>query len=61
MLIILFSLKLGWLPSSGMRTTGVHTLWDLTKHAIMPVVVLSIGKISILCPLCARRDHPADV
>ena len=47
MLIILFSLKLGWLPSSGMRTTGVHTLWDLTKHAIMPVVVLSIGKISI--------------
>ena len=44
MLIILFSLKLGWLPSSGMRT---HTLWDLTKHAIMPVVVLSIGKISI--------------
>ena len=45
--IILFSLKLGWLPSSGMRTTGVHTLWDLTKHAIMPVVVLSIGKISI--------------
>lgn len=47
MLIILFSLKLGWLPSSGMRTTGVHTLWDLTKHAIMPVVVLSVGKISI--------------
>lgn len=47
MLIILFSLKLGWLPSSGMRTTGVHTLWDLTEHAIMPVVVLSIGKISI--------------
>lgn len=47
MLIILFSLKLGWLPSSGMRTTGVHTLWDLTKHAIMPVVVLGIGKISI--------------
>lgn len=47
MLIILFSLKLGWLPSSGMRTTGVHTLWDLTKHAIMPVVLLSIGKISI--------------
>ena len=47
MLIILFSLKLDWLPSSGMRTTGVHTLWDLTKHAIMPVVVLSIGKISI--------------
>ena len=47
MLIILFSLNLGWLPSSGMRTTGVHTFWDLSRHAIMPVLVLSIGKISI--------------
>ena len=47
MLIILFSLNLGWLPSSGMRTTGIHTFWDLARHAIMPVLVLSIGKISI--------------
>lgn len=47
MLIILFSLQLSWLPSSGMRTTGVETFWDLTKHAIMPVLVLSIGKVSI--------------
>lgn len=47
MLIVLFALKLHCLPSSGMRTTGVNTLWDLTKHAIMPIVVLSIGKISI--------------
>lgn len=36
MLIILFSLNLGWLPSSGMRTTGIHTFWDLARHAIMP-------------------------
>lgn len=47
MLIVLLSLKLKLLPSSGMRTTGVDTLWDLCKHAIMPVIVLSIGKISI--------------
>ena len=47
MLIVLFSLKLGWLPSSGMRTTGIDTTWDLIKHGIMPVIVLSIGKISI--------------
>lgn len=47
MLIILFALKLHCLPSSGMRTTGVRTFWDLTKHAIMPIVVLSISKISI--------------
>ncbi len=47
MLIVLFALKLHCLPSSGMRTTGVRTFWDLTKHAIMPIVVLSISKISI--------------
>lgn len=47
MLLVLLSLRLGWLPSSGMRTTGVDTLWDLIKHAIMPVLVLSVGKISV--------------
>lgn len=47
MLIALLSLKLSLLPSSGMRTTGVDTLWDLIKHGIMPVIVLSIGKISV--------------
>ena len=47
MLIVLLSLNLKLLPSSGMRTTGVNTLWDLIKHGIMPVLVLSVGKISI--------------
>lgn len=47
MLIILFSLQLGWLPSSGMRTTGVDSVLDLAAHAAMPVLVLSIGKISV--------------
>ena len=46
MLIVLFSLKLGILPSSGMHTTGVDTLWDLIKHIIMPVIVLSIDRIA---------------
>lgn len=47
MLIVFFSLKLSVLPSSGMRTTGVDTAFDLIKHGIMPVIVLSIGKISV--------------
>ena len=47
MLIILFSSILHWLPSSGMRTTGVNSLWDLFKHAVMPILVLSIGKVSV--------------
>ena len=47
MLVIVFSLQLGWLPSSGMRTTGVETFGDLAAHAVLPAIALSIGKISI--------------
>lgn len=47
LLIILFSLKLGILPSSGMHTTGEDSIWDVVKHAVMPVLTLSIGKIAV--------------
>ncbi len=42
-LIHILSLKLGWLPSIGMRTLGVNTTADLIKHSIMPVLTLSIS------------------
>jgi peptide/nickel transport system permease protein len=42
MMIVLFSVTLGWLPSAGMRTAGVETgRTDLLLHLIMPAVVLS--------------------
>lgn len=47
LLVILFSLKLKLLPSSGMHTTGEDSIMDVVKHAIMPVLTLSVGKISI--------------
>ncbi len=47
MLLVLFTLRLKWLPFSGMHTTGVSTFWDLVRHAIMPTLVLSIGKVSV--------------
>lgn len=43
MLIILFALVLGVLPSSGMRTIGVNDPVDVARHAILPVIVLSVG------------------
>lgn len=42
-LIHILSLKLGCLPSIGMRTLGVETTTDLIKHSIMPVLTLSIS------------------
>lgn len=48
MLIYFLSLKLNILPSIGMRTIGVHSTWDLIKHAIMPTLVLSIQNIAVV-------------
>ncbi len=42
LLIFLFTVVLGWLPSSGMFTLGVGGgAWDVIQHMILPVLVLS--------------------
>ncbi len=42
LLIYIFTVKLGWLPSSGMTTLGTAGgFGDVAKHMIMPVIVLS--------------------
>lgn len=47
MLILLFSLKLGWLPSGGMRENFDQFLWpDRIKHIIMPAFVLGTGAMA---------------
>jgi peptide/nickel transport system permease protein len=47
MLIVLFSIKLGWLPPSGMETigagyTGIARAMDIGQHLIMPATVLGM-------------------
>jgi peptide/nickel transport system permease protein len=42
LLIILFSVTLGWLPSSGMLTVGMpFSPGDLLRHLVMPAAVLA--------------------
>jgi peptide/nickel transport system permease protein len=50
MLIIVFSVKLGWLPTSGLVSAElVPGSWaatvDWIKHLILPVTVLAISEI----------------
>ena len=50
MLIILFSVKLGWLPTSGIASSDLapgswDAWWDYLKHMILPVAVLAISEI----------------
>ncbi|UII57553.1 ABC transporter permease [Cytobacillus spongiae] len=47
LLIYVFSLQLGLLPSMGMRTVGVTSFWDVVKHGILPCLVLSFQSISV--------------
>jgi len=45
--ILVFSVKLRWLPSGGMYTLGKEKeLLDLVKHLIMPVAILSILNVA---------------
>ncbi len=49
MLIILFSVQLKWLPSSGMMTVGTPlSLLDLGSHLVMPALVLSTWPLAQL-------------
>lgn len=47
MLIVLFTVKLGWLPSGGIETIGgagegMARLLDIARHLVMPVLALSL-------------------
>lgn len=47
MLIIVFSLKLGWLPSAGMHSIGTTSTGDLIRHGILPTIVLSVNNTAV--------------
>lgn len=51
-LIIAFSLALGWLPSSGMlSSSGDRDLWDLARHLVLPAITLAIPSMGIVARL----------
>ena len=50
--IVIFSSKLGWLPTSGMRTvranyTGWRDVLDVAEHMILPVATLALVQIPV--------------
>lgn len=52
MMIVLFSVHLGWLPSSGMETIaaghqGLTRVLDVARHMIMPVATLSLFYVAL--------------
>jgi peptide/nickel transport system permease protein len=48
MLIVLFSIVLGWLPPGGMYTIGApRTALDLLRHLLLPAVVLGTANMAL--------------
>lgn len=47
MLQLLFAVKLGWLPSSGLHDAHHPGVLDTLKHLILPAVTLAIGSIAV--------------
>lgn len=47
--IFIFGLKLGWLPTSGMRTIGdARSFGDLLRHLLLPAIVLGLANAAPL-------------
>uniref|UniRef100_UPI003F49A38F ABC transporter permease n=1 Tax=Ensifer adhaerens TaxID=106592 RepID=UPI003F49A38F len=56
MLVVLFSINLGWFPSSGMETvaafyTGFDRFIDIAHHMVLPVATLSVYYIALYARL----------
>ncbi|HEV8306907.1 MAG TPA: ABC transporter permease [Methylomirabilota bacterium] len=48
MLIVLFSIVLGWLPPGGMQTIGApSSVLDLVRHLVLPAVVLGTANMAL--------------
>jgi peptide/nickel transport system permease protein len=52
MLIVVFSIKLGWLPTSGMETVaafyeGPQRIVDIARHLVLPAVTLSLFYLAL--------------
>lgn len=56
MAIVLFSARLGWLPSGGMVDlgadhTGLALVWDVARHALLPALTLSTFYLAVYAKL----------
>lgn len=52
MMIVVFAIRLGWLPTSGYDTVGADNegwdeVWDVGRHLIMPAVALALFYLAV--------------
>ncbi len=52
MMIVVFSIRLEWLPTSGFDTVGAYNegwdeVWDVARHLLMPAVALALFYLAV--------------
>lgn len=52
MMIVVFAIHLGWLPTSGFDTVGADNegwdqVWDVVRHLVMPAIALSLFYLAV--------------
>jgi peptide/nickel transport system permease protein len=52
MMIVVFSIRLEWLPTSGFDTVGAYNegwdeVWDVARHLVMPAVALALFYLAV--------------
>jgi peptide/nickel transport system permease protein len=52
MMIVVFSIRLEWLPTSGFDTVGAYNegwdeVWDVSRHLIMPALALALFYLAV--------------
>jgi peptide/nickel transport system permease protein len=52
MMIVVFAIRLGWLPTSGFDTVGADNegwdeVWDVGRHLVMPAVALALFYLAV--------------
>ena len=45
LLIMLFSVSLGWLPAGGMATIGIDSVTDRAAYLVLPVITLTLASV----------------
>jgi peptide/nickel transport system permease protein len=58
-LIILFALRLGWLPAAGMHSVGKTDVVDLLRHLILPAICLGLPAAAVIARM--TRSSMVDV
>jgi ABC-type dipeptide/oligopeptide/nickel transport system permease component len=58
-LIILFALRLGWLPAAGIHSVGKTDIPDLLRHLILPAICLGLPAAAVIARM--TRSSMVDV